>query len=775
MKTYSRLFTAAAASLTAVLIAFSCSDLDGLQERVDRIENRVASLEKVSEALNGNIQALQAIASGQAINNVEEKDGSYILTLSNGNVITLQQGSVGMGKAPLMSIDEEGYWMVDYQDGKGPVHITDDEGEKIVAVGQNGITPVFGVSTDGDWTVSYNGGGSFAPVLDVNGEKVKAVAGSSTEDSYFAGVEYTDEALVLTLKNGEQYKVPVVGGFLCKISGADDEVVFRLGEKKTFSVEQKGIATTIITAPQGWEAYLTNTVLSVQAPVEAVTKAVLADTRTDVSVVAISEAGHLAIAKVRVKLDGSVSVYDPAANVALVEATVNSLKFNVTTENATSWYWMLRKAGEAAPAAADLISEGTKGTDAVVTVEGLMGQTDYVMYVLPCGDVNNGPIAAFKATTADYSSMYEAWEAGAEINIGSQTYSKEKNGNAVLVKNADSRVWGGWFNDGTYGAVFLDEGASAFFNAGEGYNKSVVVIGNVPGTRPVVKFAGAIAVSGSDMALKNVSVEMADGIGSNAAISSNTAMGRLVFDDCYVDMRYPVLKRFDDKGTGVGKMTGIEIVDCDVCVNWASDNIAFNNPAPFFLNTHAGGADCGDLTVRNNVFWSKGDKQEFHICAGPWVKDTKFNDVVIENNTFYNVNNGAVATVGRQRALVVTSTVNSLSLSGNIAYDSAPDSKTVSTRGHFTWLYASQMKLDDLKAVTKCSTSNLIDIAEYCSLLTTSDNGGAEWNYGLTSLITWGDSNRQTIKSWINPFKSENAETGVFETTADYKGYGAQR
>lgn len=159
MKTYSRLFTAAAASLTAVLIAFSCSDLDGLQERVDRIENRVASLEKVSEALNGNIQALQAIASGQAINNVEEKDGSYILTLSNGNVITLQQGSVGMGKAPLMSIDEEGYWMVDYQDGKGPVHITDDEGEKIVAVGQNGITPVFGVSTDGYWTVSYNGGG----------------------------------------------------------------------------------------------------------------------------------------------------------------------------------------------------------------------------------------------------------------------------------------------------------------------------------------------------------------------------------------------------------------------------------------------------------------------------------------------------------------------------------------------------------------------------------------------------------------------------------------
>lgn len=261
MKTYSRFFIVAAAFMASV----ACNNLDDLQERVDRIEGRVTALEKVAEAVNGNIQSLQAIAEGQAINKVEEKDGAYILTLSNGTTLTLQQGSIGMGKAPLMSIDKDGYWMVDYQDGKGAVYITDDEGEKIVAVGQNGVTPMFGVNEDGYWTISYNGGSSFAPVLDINGEKVKAVAGSSTEDSYFAGVEYTDEALILTLKNGEQYKVPVVGGFLCKIDGADDEVVFRVGEKKTFSIEQKGIATTIITAPQGWEAYLTNSVLSVQA------------------------------------------------------------------------------------------------------------------------------------------------------------------------------------------------------------------------------------------------------------------------------------------------------------------------------------------------------------------------------------------------------------------------------------------------------------------------------------------------------------------------------
>lgn len=770
MKTKRKLLTIAA----SVLAMAACGNIDDLEERVDKIENRVAALEKVAETINGNIKALQAIASGQAINSVEEKDGAYILNLSNGQTITLNQGNVGVGKAPVMSVDKDGYWMVDYQDGKGAIYLTDDEGQKIVAVGQNGITPMFGVSEDGYWTVSYNGGESFAPVLDVKGEKVKAVAGSSTEDSYFAGVEYDNESLVLTLKNGEQYKVPVVGGFLCKINGASDEEVFRKGEKKTFSVEQKGIASTIITAPKGWEAYLTSSVLSIQAPADVATKAALADTRTDVSVVAISEAGHIAIAKVRVKVDGSVSVYDPAASVALVEATVSTLKFNVTTENAASWYWMVRKSGEAAPSVSELISDGTKGTDAVVTVEGLMGQTEYVMYVLPCGEVNNGPIAAFKATTADYSNLYEAWEAGAEIKIGSQTYSKAKNGKGTLVKNTDQRIWGGWFNDGTFGAVFLDEGASAFIKAAEGYNKSVVVIGNIPGTRPVVKIEGAFAVGGSDFILKNVSIEMADGIGSNAAISSNTVMGRLIFDDCRVDMRYPMLKRFDDKGTGVGKMAGVEIIDCDVCVNWASDNIAFSKLAPFFINTHAGGADCGDLIVKNNVFWSKDGKKEFHICAGPWVKDTKFNDVVLEQNTFYNVHNGELASETRKKALIVASTVNSFSMSGNIAYDSKPDSKTVASRAYFTWLYADKMTLAGLKAVTTNSVSNLIDYAEYCSILT-GEKDGVDWGLGLTSLIKWQGADRQVIESWTNPFKSENTETGVFETLPEYKSYGVQR
>ena len=764
MKKYCKTLIAVAA---AALAFAACGNLDTLQEKVDSIEKRVTALEKVAETLNSNISALQAIASGQAINNVEEKDGVYTLTLSNGTVLTLQSGSVGMGKAPLMSIDKDGYWMVDYQDGKGAAYITDDNGEKIVAVGQNGVTPQFGVSEDGFWTVSYNGGSTYTPVLDPNGNKVKAVAGSSTEDSYFAGVEYKNETLVLTLKNGEQYSVPVVGGFLFKINGAADEEVFRKGEKKTFSVEQKGIATTVITAPKGWEAYLTSTVLSIQAPADAETKAdILADTRTDVAVIAISEAGHIAIAKVHVKVDGSISVYDPAASVALVEATSNSLKFNVTTENATSWYYMFRKSGEAAPGAAELISDGTKGTDAEVLVEGLLGQTDYIFYVLPCGDASNGPVTAFKARTADYASLYEAWEAGAEIAIGSQTYSKEKNGKANLITKEAQQIYTGWVNDGTFGAFFIEEGASASISGG--YNKPVIVIGNKPGTRPTVDLKNQITIEGTatDLALKNVSLSMEGLSNGNPRIYNGTELHRIIFEDCRIDLQAPIIQRFYTDDTKSGKMDGMEIIDCDVCVNWSSMTTQFH-----IIMTQAGKADCGDLIVKNNVFWSKDGKKEFHICGSNYSGATKFNKVVLDDNTFYNVNNG-LCTKGREHALIMASSFSSFSMSGNIAYDTAPQSKTDATRPHFTWIWANAMTVDEIKAVTTNAKKNLIDIAEYCAYKASSS---AEWSQGLTNLITWKEGGYSEVASWENPFQSEDAANGIFKTKDSYKEYGAQR
>ena len=761
MKTSVRIFSLALA-LAAI---FSCSTIDALQERVDNIESRVTALETVSSAINGNIQALQAIASGQAINKVEEKDGNYVLTLSNGTTMTLTQGSVGMGKAPLMSIDKDGYWMVDYQDGNGATYITDDKtGEKIVAVGQDGVTPLFSVSADGYWTVSYNGGSSCSAVLDVNGNRVKAVASSSGEDSYFADVEYSDEKLVLTLKNGEQYTVPVVGGFLCKVNGADTDVTFRLGEKKTFSVEMKGIASTVITAPKNWEAYLTGASLSIIAPSEATTKAALADTRTDVNIVAFSEGGHIAIAKVRVQLDGSASVYDPAASIALTEAKTASLKFTVTTENATSWYYLLRAASETAPSATEVIADGTKGTDAEVLVEDLKANTEYVLYVLPCGDVNNGPLASYKASTSDFTNLYEAWEAGEEITVGSETFSKAKNGPGLLITSADGqKVESTWVNAGTYGAFFVQDGAFANLRA-DAFTKSVIVIGVTPGSRPTVKLTAQIVLDGADcnLVLKNLSVDMS--ALTNQFIPNGKAYGKIIVDDCYIDLQWPLTEKFNTA------MTGFEMVNSDILVDWASGN----TNKPFIVSAHVGGTTCGDFTFSNNVVWSNSGKKEFHLCGTPYSGTNTYEAISVTNNTFYNINNGLNSN-GREKAMFRVKKVTSLKVEGNIVYDTAPDSKTVSTRPHFNWIYTDSMKIADLKTATTMNTQNLIDIAESCSLY---GNDGKEWTLGFKNLIHWqsGTASANTvIDSWDNPFKSEDAVNGAFEVTAEYEDYGAKR
>ena len=694
--------------------------------------------------LNNNVAAAQALAQGQVINSVNVSGSVYNILLANGTQLRIDNKV--RSNAPYVEF-KDGEWLVD------ETVLTDAQGGKVALE----FLPEFAVNAEGKWTVSAAGK-----------ETVLKSAAADVESGYFAGIEHTETAFSVTTRSASVLSVPVAAGFLFKIDATGVQS-FVLGQTRSYTVTRNGISAATVVAPEGWEVKLSEAQISVTSPHSPVTKSVVADSKTDVSVIAVSTSGYVTIAKIVTDLDETASATDPFATLAMGEIKAYSAKANVTLQNQTAWYWMLKKSSETAPSAEEIKAANT-GSDTALTLA-TEPETDYTLYVLPVGETKEGAISKISFTTTAVTSYYEAWEAGAEIKIGSQTYSKAKNGKATLVKTADQPIWGGWFNDGTFGAVFLDEGASAFIKASEGYNKSVVVIGNVPGTRPVLKIAGAFEVGGSDFILKNVSLEMADGIGSNAAIYSNTAMGRLILDDCRVDMRYPMLKRF-----GAGKMTGVEIIDCDVCVNWASDNIAFEKPAPFFINTHAGGADCGDLIVRNNVFWSKGDKQEFHICAGPWVKDTKFNDVVLENNTFYNVNCGELLKVERQRALIVTSTLNSFSFSGNIAYDTAPDSKTVATRAHFAWLNSTQMNLDDLKAVTTVSTQNLIDIAEYCSIITTSANGGADWGYGLLNLIKWQTgSNNQIIESWTNPFKSENAETGVFETTSEYKDYGARR
>lgn len=327
-------------SASALLVAASsCSDLSGIEGRLDSVEGRVNALETQIGGINDNIKALQTLAGGATINSVTEKDGVYTLVLSDGKTLTLNQGSISAAKAPIMSIDADGYWKVDYQDGKGEQFVLSG-GEKVKAYGSDGVTPQFGVDASGFWTVSYDGGKTFSQVKDTAGNPVKATpeSGAPVEaDSYFNSVTYADGVLKLVLKNGTELSVPVISNFLFSIK-AEGEQSFTSGETKEFEVESKGVVSTMITAPQGWKAQLSDTKLSVTAPVA--TKAILADTDTDVAVLAVSAQGFSVISKVCVKLSTDTPVVEEEKDLYKLwedgkDVTIGGKTYNKATTTGT--------------------------------------------------------------------------------------------------------------------------------------------------------------------------------------------------------------------------------------------------------------------------------------------------------------------------------------------------------------------------------------------------------------------------------------------------------
>lgn len=282
----------------AALSFASCSDLSSLENRVDSLESRVEALEKGVNKVNERVEAVQKLVEGGTVSNVVEKDGVYTITFADGKTITLNQGSVGVANPPVMTVDGEGYWMVDY--GKGPEYVLSGN-QKIKAIGTDGVTPIFGVDAESYWTVSYNGGQSYEQVKDVNGNPVKAVPdGGAVEDKWFNSVSNTGTYLNVELKDGRVCKLPIDVGFSCVIDETAKLVYFAPGETKTFNLKMKSVASLMVTAPQGWTASVQSAVLSVTAPLP--TKAISADSKTDVCILAFSSNNLSSISKLRVAL-----------------------------------------------------------------------------------------------------------------------------------------------------------------------------------------------------------------------------------------------------------------------------------------------------------------------------------------------------------------------------------------------------------------------------------------------------------------------------------------
>lgn len=299
--------TILSAVFAAFVLAVSCADLSPLEDRLDSLESRIKAIENIIPALNSNIEALQAIAENSTINSVEELDGEYKITLSNGSVLRLTQGSIGVANPPLMSIDADGYWMVDYQDGYGATYILCN-GNKVKAVGDDGTTPRVSVDENGCWTVSYDGGKTWEQVKDAAGKPVEAIP-SEGADEYFSDIVLTEDSFTIIFKDGKKVSIPIVAHFIFNLNAPMDVEVFKLGESREYLIVSKGVAAvTVVSQPEGFTTVLTKDKLFVKAV--GVTKA-SADSRTDIALLAVSEEGYAAIGKVRVQIEGTDQPVEP--------------------------------------------------------------------------------------------------------------------------------------------------------------------------------------------------------------------------------------------------------------------------------------------------------------------------------------------------------------------------------------------------------------------------------------------------------------------------------
>ena len=748
-------YLAIPAAMTCLLA--SCSGLSDIEKRVESLESRVQALETQIGILNTNVAAVQKLAEGGTISSVEEKDGVYTITLSNGEKIILKQGSTGIANAPVVSIDADGYWTVDY--GNGPEHILVN-GQKVKAVGKDGLTPIFGVDTQGYWTVSYDGK-TFTQVKDANGNPVKAIPEGSSEDKWFNNVSVNGDKLVVVLKDGSTYSLPIVKDFKCAIQNAESEIVFNYGETKSFTVEMVGVATAMVTAPEGWAAVLDETTLSVTAPAQ--TKAVLANSKTDVCILAISNSGFSTIAKVKVSLDDTPVVTGPTATVTFKSSDAcNVVSFEVKLANASEFYYLFQKSDVAVPDAAAMISKGVKMSETANNIfkEDCEPETSYTLYILPVdGDVQ-GAIASASGTTralpepVPSNDLYQDYCDGKNITIAGLSYNKNTNGEAILVtaETADYELNTIIKNNAGQGVFFLEDKNSNSFIINAVTEIKGVVLSSRYKDRPVKitakKFMKlvecGIVLANLDFDMVELTNETGQNNGYLMNNSASADIDYLYIDNCRItNISKPVLATAS--GSCAIAIKNIKIV------NSAFELKGTTNIQLFNLYNCSVLSRMQEITFNNNILYSA----DLSVCqAFNWgnttaQKENVWNtEVSFCNNTFYN---------------------------------------TPSGNGHFKFYEVSSLKCEkniywaNPEHTQASAMFILYSEAQSGSGITVIDNIA----YGLADGKNWSmfhSNSKYTLESGniltkleTSPLSVAEPSTGTFIPTTEYASYGAQR
>ena len=349
---------------------------------------------------------------------------------------------------------------------------------------------------------------------------------------------------------------------------------------------------------------------------------------------------------------------------------------------------------------------------------------------------------------------YDMWMAGQDIEIGGKMYNKAEYGDGKLVKSGASE------NLNAAGGVYFIENGATINISWANYKGAVILIGN-DNERGNVKFlhggdfnlADGEELSHHVIAFKNVNISNDDT--SRRPINGAPTLNRIVFDGCKIYAN----NAFIHRQTNTQLLADMTIVNSDIAV--------LNDNACMIQFWNGTGYSLGTLTVKNNVFWTENEHNIFFITDAIYGNGGAFTDVVVENNTFYNVDNGGQS-IWYNRVMVTSSGISGkLSIKNNLSYTSSPKAKNDDTQRFFGYFTA--------KAATFASIS-----------ATVSDN----WSDYPQTLLYKGSDKSETVnyikgydydytnnvvKSFTNPFESFDVTTGAFRMKSGYTNYGAQR
>lgn len=284
--------------LTLMVVSLVGCKVDDLKDDVNDLKDRVTLIEEQVKLLNDNVEVLAYVLDPQqkTIKSVTENNGQYVITLSDGSVMTLTIGQPGTIVQPEISVDNNGYWVVN----GNPTGVK--------AVGEDGKNgegyPEFRVE-EGKWRVRFGESGwSDVPGGDLG-------TGTSLGDQFFESASLSDDGTVFTIvgTKGQVYTFPVVASLVCEINGNETVVEFDYDSVQEFDVKISGGEPLAPIYPAGWRAELTkkeadnadeyNYTLTVYAMLSS--RAATADNTSDI-VVRVNNGTLWAVDKLQVKM-----------------------------------------------------------------------------------------------------------------------------------------------------------------------------------------------------------------------------------------------------------------------------------------------------------------------------------------------------------------------------------------------------------------------------------------------------------------------------------------